>query len=440
MAIFHGRYRRGLCCLAGLATMAIFASGQQEQKLPTFKADVKVVNVLATVRDKHGKLVSDLSQNDFTLEEDGRPQNIRYFSRETDLPLTLGLLVDTSRSQRLSIEQERSASATFADRTLRENKDTAFLIQFDREVVLLQDLTQSPQKLNTALDKLQLASADTGQRQGGGNKRQSPGDDSGNPNDAGGPGGDDSGSQGGRGGYPGGQGGQRRAGGQQHQRQAGTLLYDSVFLSAEDVMQKQQGRKAVILLSDGVDRGSKKSLDSAIRSAQQADMMVYSVYFAGEEGGDRGGPGQGQGRGGGPWGGPGGRRGGIGFPGGGPMGGGGGYPGGPGGGGGRGGGRGPQSNGPKVDGKKILERISKETGGRMFEASKKQPIDKIYQQIEDELRHQYSFGYTPDRKAEDGPEYRKIHLTTTKKDLTVEARDGYYVSKPLETKAAKQQP
>jgi VWFA-related protein len=194
------------------------------------------------------------------------------------------------------------------------------------------------------------------------------------------------------------------------------LLYDSVFLASEDVLQNQRGRKAVVLLSDGVDHGSKKSLDAAIRAAQRADTIVYSVYFAGEEGGNHGGWGQGQGRGGGPWGGSGGRHGGVGFPGG-------GYPGS---GGGGGGGRYPRQDEPKVDGKKILERISNETGGRMFEVTKKQTVEQIYQQIESELRNQYSLGYTPDRKGDAGTEYHKIRLTTSKKDLTVQARDGYY--------------
>src|SRR5499427_2412002 len=116
---------------------------------------VNVVNVLATVRDKHGKIVNSLTKDDFTLTEDGRPQSIHYFSRETDLPLTLGLLVDTSLSQRRVLDQERSASSSFLDQMLRPEKDQAFLIHFDYEVELLQDLTSSREKLRSALDKLQ---------------------------------------------------------------------------------------------------------------------------------------------------------------------------------------------------------------------------------------------------------------------------------------------
>jgi VWFA-related protein len=175
-------------------------------------------------------------------------------------------------------------------------------------------------------------------------------------------------------------------------------------------MKKQQGRKALFVLSDGVDHGSKETLEEAVESAQRADTSVYSILFADDESHERGG-GFGGGHGG--WGGMG--RG----PGG---GGGGGWPGG-GGGGGGGGGRRPQEERP--DGKKVLERISTETGGRMFEVSKKLSIDQIYAQVEEELRNQYSLGYAPN-PPNPGAGYHKIHLTTNQKDLTVQARDGYY--------------
>ena len=141
---------------------ATFLSGQQSpesnakpepQQTPPIAVNVKVVNVLATVRDKHGKILPNLTQNDFTLEEDGKPVTIRYFANETNLPLTLGLLVDTSMSQRRVLDQERAASKTFLNQVLHE-KDTAFLIHFDKEVELLQDLTASRPKLESALEAL----------------------------------------------------------------------------------------------------------------------------------------------------------------------------------------------------------------------------------------------------------------------------------------------
>ena len=176
---------------------------------------------------------------------------------------------------------------------------------------------------------------------------------------------------------------------------------------------KQQGRKALIILSDGVDRGSKESLESAVESAQRADTVVYSILFADRHEEDRGighdrGGGGGMGRRGGGW--PGGA-------------GGGGWPGG--GGGGRGGGRRPEEARP--DGKKILYRISKETGGRLYEVSKKQAIDQIYDSIAEELRTQYSLDYTPDKGTQPG--YHKFQLAVKRKDANVQTREGYYSEK-----------
>src|ERR1700730_11725135 len=116
-----------------------------------FSTSVNVVNVLATVSDKQGKIIHDLAQDEFTIQEDGRPQSIRYFSQQSDLPLTLGLLLDTSGSQTRVLDRERNASYEFFEHILREDKDKAFLIHFDREVELLQDLTSSRKELEAAL-------------------------------------------------------------------------------------------------------------------------------------------------------------------------------------------------------------------------------------------------------------------------------------------------
>src|SRR5579871_742710 len=360
-----------------LMVMAFVTALGAQQNPPTYSVNVKVVNVLATVHDKHGNIINNLTKDDFILEEDGRPQTIRYFARDTELPLSFGLLVDTSRSQLQALDQERTGSASFVDSVLREGKDSAFLIHFDHEVELLQDVTSSRQKLVSKLQELQESPEDN--QQGGG-------------------------------GYPGGGSG-RRGGGWGK----GTLLYDSIFLASDEIMQKQQGRKAIIVLTDGVDHGSKTSLESAIETAQRANVIVYSIYYPGQESGDRytgmgGGGYPGGGRRGGGW--PGG--GGVGWPGGGRYpGGGGGYPGG-GGGYPGGGGRTPAPRTSSEDGKKVLERLSRETGGRMFAVSKKESVDQIYHQIEDELRSQYNLGYTRDRAADQGPKYRHIKLTTKK--------------------------
>ena len=347
------------------------SSKPAKSDVPTFSSEVKVVNLLATVRDKHGKIVNDLSKDDFQLEEDGRQQAIKYFTRETDLPLKLGLLVDTSGSVLSVLPEERTASQNFLDQVLREDKDSAFLIHFDRQVELLQDFTSSRAKLQSSMDDIQPSSND-GNGGGGGGQN--------------GGGGGPYGRGGGGGGPYGGRGG--------HHHGGGTLLYDAIYLASDELMQKQTGRKALILLTDGEDNGSKTSLSSAIESAQRANTLVYGIYFKGEGSGGFGGyPG-----GGGGWG-----RGGMGR--GGPS-------------------RFPQQE--REDGKKVLERIAKETGGRMFEVSKKQSVDQIYAEIQEELRNQYNLGYTPDRIASTSSGFHKVHLVAKQKDCIVQTRDGYY--------------
>ncbi|HEV3329605.1 MAG TPA: VWA domain-containing protein [Bryobacteraceae bacterium] len=355
------------------------------QTAPTFAADVKVVNVLATVRNKQGQIVSNLNQDDFTLAEDGHSQVIRYFSRETDLPLTLGLLVDTSQSQRRVLSDERDASHQFFQDVLREDKDQAFVIHFDREVELLQDLTPSRKKLEDALNLLQIGrpreDENNGSQSGGQSGGQYPQGGGGGYPGGGGIGFPGGGRRypGGGPGYPGGGGGNRYPSSQR--RGGGTMLYDAVLLASEELMAKQKGRKAIVVLSDGRDRGSKVSQGQAVEAAQRADTLVYSIYFADEESG---------------------------------LGNGGGF-------GRQSGGRYPES-GP--DGKKVLQQIAAQTGGGFFEVSKKQTVGSIYGRIQEELRNQYSLGYTSDQ-GESGT-YRKIAVTVKPKGLTVQARDGYY--------------
>lgn len=358
---------------AGTKAQSSGRTGEAHDPATTISVKVNVVNVLATVRDKHGKIVNNLTQGDFTITEDGRPQSIHYFSRETDLPLKLGLLVDTSWSQHRVLDQERSASHSFLDQMVREDRDRAFVIHFDRQVELLQDLTASHEKLDQALKSLETSASEPSDNSGGG-------------------------SGGGNGGnWPGGSQGSGQRGGRHG---GGTMLYDAIFLASDELMKKQEGRKALIVLTDGVDRGSKDSLDEAIESAQRANTIVYSILFKDneEQFGRSGGFGRPS----------------IGFPGGGH-------------GGGHGGGqRYPEQQRP--DGKKVLERISKETGGRLFEVSKKEPIDQIYSQISEELRNQYNLGYTPERTADNDASFHKIQVAAKGKDLVVQARDGYYAN------------
>src|ERR1700761_3212825 len=187
---------------------------QSDQKIAV---EVKVVNVLASVRDKKGNTIADLSKDDFVLTEDGKPVAITYFARTSDLPLRLGLMVDTSLSQRRVLGEERDASYGFLDHLLRVDKDLAFVIHFDREVELLQEFTASRPKLQAALGLLETPQGGMGGRRGG---------------SAGG-------SSGGGNGGPGGWGGGSGGGGQRGRGGAGTLLYDGVYLAANELMEKE---------------------------------------------------------------------------------------------------------------------------------------------------------------------------------------------------------
>jgi Mg-chelatase subunit ChlD len=354
------------------------------EKETTFSTDVKVINVFATVRDKQGKIVATLQKDDFTLTEDGRNQPIRYFSRESDLPLTLGLLVDTSLSQRRVLGQEKDASFRFLDKVLRAEKDRTFVIHFDHETELLQDLTSSRADLQRALNELELPADQRSQSsRGGGN---SGGGGGGGYPGGGGGGGGSIGFPGGGIGFPGGGGrrGRGMGGGggrpQGRGRQgAGTTMYDAILLAADEIMKKQTGRKALILLTDGVDQGSKTFLSDAIEAAQKNDTLVYSILFSDAQAYPQ-------------------SLGGM----------------------SRGGGNG-------ADGKKVLQQISRETGGTFFEVSKKLSLDDIFDRLQEELRNQYSLGYTSDNPAS-AAGYRTIKLAVKKSGLTVQSREGYYPS------------
>jgi VWFA-related protein len=345
-------------------------AGKADQPAATLHVQAREVILPVTVRDKHGALVSSLNMSDFALTEDGRPQTIKSFTRQTDLPYKLGLLVDTSRSLSGAMEAERKAAGKFVDTMLPEKPnpkpDEMFLIHFDREVELLEDFTTSRDKLHKELDDM--------------------GPSSGSSDNANGP----------------------ETSDDQRDRPTGrngTQLYDAIYLAASEVMKPNDGRNAVVVFSDGVDHGSKDTLNDAIDAADKANVVVYTVYFKGEQ--DRSGGFPGSGRHGG------------GFPGG-----GGGYPGGgggyPGGGGGH---RGDEK--PSVDGKKIMEQIATRTGGRYFEAKSTTHLDEIYTQITEELRGQYLLTYTPDKVDTEGG-FHKVALTANNKDLSVVTREGYY--------------
>ncbi len=303
---------------ASLLLARRLSAGQDQDA--TFSTEVKVVNVLTTVRSKSGEFIRDLSKDDFALSENERRQTIRYFSRQTNLPLTLGLMVDTSLSQERVLDAERSASFRFLDQVLRDNTDQVFIMQFDFAIQLREPLTSSRRKLEQTLALVDTPSHKELEIQRGG----------------------------------------------------GTLLYDAVVTASRDIMKSQTNRKALILLTDGVDFGSDATVDTAIEAAQRSDTLIYSILFsdAGDYGLSFGGP----------------------------------------------------------EGRKPLLRMSKETGGGYFEVSKKQSIDQIFGIIQDELRSQYNLGYVSDEPVRVS-EFRNIQLTAKPKGLIVQARDRYWAQR-----------
>src|SRR6202451_1402655 len=211
----------------------------QQQPVATLKVNVNLVSLYFTVHDKHGLLIPHLTKDDFTILEDKTPQKIKNFTAETDQPLTLGILLDTSGSQQNVLPLEQQAGAAFLARVLR-SKDEAFLISFDVNVDLLSDYTSNAHALAHAMDKAEI-------NVGGGG-----------------------------GGIPGaGQGEIPTAGGPR-----GTLLYDAVYLATHDKLQQETGRKAIIILSDGEDQGSVQKLQGAIEAAQKANTIVYVLLCA----------------------------------------------------------------------------------------------------------------------------------------------------------------
>src|ERR1035438_205142 len=245
-----------------------------DQSVTTLHVQAREVLLPVTVRDKHGALVTTLQKSDFTLTEDGRPQVIKSLMHQTDLPSRLGLLVDTSRSVSGAIESERKAADKFVDQMLPgekasadppsaghsgtaapataavpntpSGKDQAFLIHFDREVELLQDFTASREKLHHEIDEMGPSSRSQNDSQG----PETTGDDRTR---------------------------QRSSG------RGGTQLYDAIFLASDELMKPKDGRKALVVFSDGVDRGSKESLNEALDAAEHADVTIYTIYFKGEQ-------------------------------------------------------------------------------------------------------------------------------------------------------------
>ena len=300
------------------------ASPSQQDATETFKVDVGVVNLFFNVKDKHGLLIPGLKKEDFEIKEDGKPQTIKYFTAESNLPLTLGILIDTSGSQMRVLPMEQEVGASFLKEVLRD-KDLAFLINFDIDVELDQDFTNSVRDLRSGMDKMKI---NTGVYGGGPGIGQGPVPIS----------------------HP-----------------KGTLLYDAIYLAADEKLKHEVGRKAIIVLTDGEDEGSRLKIQDAIEAAQKADTMCYVLLIA-----DRGGFYQGFGGG-------------------------------------------------------AMKKLTEETGGRMIDVGNDQrKLKDAFDQIASELRSQYSIGYTPTNSVKDG-KFRQVDIAT--KAGKIQARKGYYATK-----------
>ena len=299
-------------------------SQSDQDNLQTFKAQVNVVNLFYNVKDKHGLLIPNLTKDDFQVSEDGKPQTIKYFSSESNQPLTLGIMIDTSASQTRVLDIEQESCAQFLKEVLRD-KDLAFVINFDVDVDLDQDFTNNIRDLTRALNKMQINA--------------------------------------GMGGGPPGLGG-----GPVPTTPRGTLLYDAIYLGADEKLKNEVGRKAMIIFTDGEDQGSRLRIQDAIEAAQKADTICYVILIA-----DRG------------------FYGGFGY-----------------------------------SGDSDMRKLAETTGGRVIEVGNKQEkLKQAFDQIQNELRSQYNIGYTPTNTKLDGT-YRHIQIKAKGGEYKVQARQGYY--------------
>ena len=298
----------------------------------TVKVNVNVVGLFFNVKDKHGALIPNLTKNDFDVFEDGKPQTIKYFAAESNLPLTLGILIDSSGSQLQVLDMEKEVGGAFL-RQILTDKDEAYVIDFNVDASLVQDYTRDVHRLQAALNKVKINTGfTTGPIPGAG----------------GGP-------------VPTAPGSQR-----------GTVLYDAVYLSAHDMLAKEVGRKAMILLTDGEDEGSQLKIKDAIEAAERADAIVYVLLCA-----DRG------------------------FYGSFGMGG--------------------------YTGEGEMRKLTEATGGRVINVGNKfDKLKEAFDQIAAELRSQYNLGYTSTNTVLDGS-YRKLEVKS-KQNYKVQCRAGYYAT------------
>jgi Ca-activated chloride channel family protein len=325
---------------SGIIALAQNATQQQEAAPPpppasdtaTISVRTSIVAITALVRDKKGELIRNLEKDQFKVKEDGKPVNIRYFDKDSDLPLQIGLLIDTSGSQKKFFEEERRASNTFLESMLTRPQDQAYIVRFDYRVLLLQPMTPDLNKLKQSLTLLE---------------KNFPSKEGLDP-------------------------------------KKGTRLYDALCTTTKNVANRERGRRAIIILTDGEDNGSTGDMEGAISCAQRADTAIYTVLYT-----DKRDP---------------------------PIdieaeklirat-------------------KGVTSRARPITGRAVMDPISYQSGGRLFIVDKSYPVEKIFQQIELDMRMQYRLGYTP---APSKPgSYHKLEVSSKDNKYVIQARVGYY--------------
>jgi len=297
-------------CVTTLAAGLVYAAPPGQ-----IRVQVNLVNLFVTVRDKHKTIISGLKQDDFQVFEDGQLQEITNFSAESNLPITLGILIDTSGSEYYMLSALKEAASRFLGRVMRKG-DLAMVMTFDTDVDLLADFTDDRSRLDRAINRAQINVPG-----GGSIIAQGPLPSSGS---------------------------------------GGTNFYDAVYLAAHEKLSGEAGRKAIVVLSDAEDTGSKVRLQEAIETAQRTDTVVH-ILLVSADGGDY----------------------------------------------------------------SVAKKMTDETGGRTIVVRSERNLQQAFDEISEELRSQYTLGYTPTNKSRDGG-YRKIKVEMKSKDYSALTRRGYY--------------
>lgn len=299
------------------ASLAAPLAGQEPAQGPTLKSSVNLVNLFVTVRDKHKRIVPNLTKEDFQVFEDNQEQKIAFFSKEVTLPITLGLLLDTSGSEQDMLAAIQEAGSRFMNRVMRKG-DEAMVLSFDTDVDLLADFTEDRASLDRAIHRSRINAP-----MGGGMINPGP--------------------------LPTG-------------NLTGTALYDAIYLACNDKLATEAGRKAIVIVTDAQDEGSKMRLEDAIEAAQRTDTVIHILLVADPRFGANGG---------------------------------------------------------------VAKKLTEETGGRMISVSSEKKLEQAFDEISEELRSQYTVGYYPSDTAKDG-RFRKVKVEMANKEYKALTRKGYY--------------